>query len=284
MKLHIRSLFCYLLLFSLLDYSAMASSFVNKQTVPEKMVWLQSPKHLLVDDNIPAKYLKDSLPALIEKCRNLLSHSYMAQTLLAETDTIPGWEGFPVKLYEYKTGKDLYTGMPKTGKVYLLNPTPEKLAMWIVTTSWEVKKSVEAKYIDKIFTTVRGQSGAQFPVKGVVYEDQYTRNFQEPYVFKDGVTVYVADSTMFPKDKTCTPEQLDFYLRIENKDLKPQTGRYGRIISTNREMYTSGGGTIDVGTGDNRKIEWLAVVRDLYKKAWHSDRNELMIAWAKSNL
>jgi hypothetical protein len=156
--------------------------------------------------------------------------------------------------------------------------------MWIVTTSWEAKKSVDAKYINKIFLTVRGQSGAQFPVKGVVYEDQYTRNFQEPYVFKDGVTVYVADSTRFPKDKTCTPAQLDFYLRIENKDLKPQTGRYARIISTNREMYTQAGGKIEVGDGNNRKIEWLAVVRDLYKKAWNSDRNELMIAWAKSNL
>jgi endoglucanase len=241
-------------------------------------------KLLANKDSIPPAYLKDSLPVLVKKCKDLLDHAYMAQTLLTVTDTIPGWEGFPVKLYEYKTGNDLYTGEPKIGKVYLLNPTPEKLAMWIVTTSWEVKKSVESKYINKLFQTVRGQSGAQFPVKGVVYEDQYTRNFQEPYVFKDGVTVYVADSTMFPKDKHCTSEQLDFYLKIENKDLKPQTGRYARIISTNREMYTTGGGTKDVGDGNNRKVEWLAVVRELYQKAWKSDRNELMIAWAKGNL
>lgn len=262
----IKLLFCCLLLMLFTNVARASTQFAIKQ------------------DSIPARYLKDSLPVLVEKCRNLLSRAYMAQTLLAETDTIPGWEGFPVKLYEYKTGKDLYTGMPKTGKVYLLNPTPEKLAMWIVTTSWEVKKSVEAKYIDKIFQTIKGQSGAQFPVKGVVYEDQYTRDFQEPYVFKDGVTVYVADSTMFPKDKTCTAAQLDFYLRIENKDLKPQTGRYGRIISTTREMYTKAGGQIAVGTGDDRKQEWLFVVRDLYKHSWNSDRNELMIAWAKSNL
>lgn len=237
-----------------------------------------------VQNPLPASFVKDSLPQLVQKCKDLLDHAYMAQTLLAETDTIPGWEGFPVKLYAYKTSNDLYTGAPKLGKVYLLNPTPEKLAMWIATTSWEVKNSVESKYINKIFQTVRGQSGAQFPVKGVVYEDQYTRNFQEPYVFKDGVTVYVADSTWFPKDKHCTDEQLAYYLKIENKDLKPQTGRYGRIISTTREMYVQAGGKVDVGDGNNRKIEWLAVVRDLYKKAWHSDKNELMIAWAKSNL
>lgn len=233
---------------------------------------------------IPETYLKDSLPALVAKCKNLLDRAYMAQTLIAETDTLPGWEGFPVKLYEYKTGKDRYTGQPKTGKVYLLNPSAEKLASWIISTCWEVKKSLDAKYVDKVFQTVRGQSGAQFPVKGVVYEDQYTPDFQEPYVFKDGVTVYVADSTMFPKDKTCTPEQLDFYLKLENKDLKPQTGRYGRIISTTREMYLGNGGREDVGDAGNRKLKWLEVVKELYKRAWRSDKNELMIAWARQNL
>jgi endoglucanase len=235
-------------------------------------------------NKVPAAYLRDSLQTLVQKCKDLLDHAYMAQTLLSTSDTLPGWEGFPVKLYEYKTSNDLYTGQPKTGKVYLLNPSPEKLAMWIITTCWEVKKSVAYKYTDKVFQTVRGQSGAQFPVKGVVYEDQYTKDYQEPYVFKDGVTVFVADSTWFPKDKTCTPEQLEYYLHITNKQLKPQTGRYGRIISTTREMYKNNGGAIEVGDMNDRKQVWLDVVRDLYKKALNSDRNELFIAWAKTNL
>lgn len=188
-------------------------------------------------NNLPADYLKDSMAALIQRSKDLLDHAYMAQKLLAVTDTLPGWEGFPVRLYEYETGNDLYTGKPKTGKVYLLNPSPEKLAMWIATTCWEVKKSVDYLYTDSLFRWIKGQSGAQFPVKGVVYEDQYTKDFQEPYIFKDGVTVYIKDSTMFPKDKTCTPAQLDFYLRITNNDLKPQTGQYARISSTRREDY-----------------------------------------------
>jgi len=233
---------------------------------------------------LPTRYKKEKFPTLVQKCKDLLDHAYMAQTLIAVTDSLPGWEGFPVKLYEYKTGKDLYTKQAKTGKVYLLNPSPEKLATWIATTCWEVKRSVDDNYIDKVFQTVKGQSGAQFPVKGVVYEDQYIRNFQEPYVFKDGVTVYVADQKWFPEDKTCTPQQLEFYLKIKNSDLKPQTGRYARIISTTREMYTANSGEEDVGDGEHRKLEWLSVVRQLYKKAWNSDRNELMIAWARSNL
>ncbi len=242
------------------------------------------PLFTSAQNKLPEDYVKDSMPLLIQKCKDLLDQAYMAQKLLSVTDTLPGWEGFPVKLYEYQTGIDLYTHQPKTGKVYLLDPTPEKLAMWIATTCWEVKKSVDYLYTDSLFRWIRGQSGAQFPVKGVVYEDQYTKDFQEPYVFKDGVTVYIKDSTMFPKDKTCTPEQLDFYLRITNADLKSQTGQYGRISSTRREDYKSAAGHEDVGDINDRKQKWLEVVRELYKKAWNSDKNELIIMWAKDHL
>jgi hypothetical protein len=228
--------------------------------------------------------IKDSLPSLIKKAEIVLSHAYMAQKLLAVTDTIPGWEGFPVKLYEYKTGNDLYTGKPKTGKIFLLNPSPEQLAMWVATACWEVKHSVDSKYTDSLLKWIDGQSNAQFCVKGLLYEDQYVRNFQEPYLFKDGVTVYIKDTTLWPKDKTCTPEQLNFYLRITNDDIKPQTGQYARIASTRREDYKNAGGSEDVGDKDDRKQKWLEVVRELYKKAWNSDRNELIIMWAKNHL
>jgi endoglucanase len=233
---------------------------------------------------IPAFYLKDSLPILVAKAKNLLDKAYMAQKLLAVNDSLPGWEGYPVKLYQYDTGNDLYTGKPKTAKVYLLNPSPEKLAMWIATACWEAKKSVDTKYTNALFNAIRGQSGAQFPVLGVVYEDQYIKNFQEPYLFKDGVTVYMQDSTKWAQNKTCTPEQIEMYLRVTNKDLKPRTGRYARIASTTREDYKACGGIEDVGDANDRKLKWLDIVRELYKKAWNSDRNELIICWAKNHL
>ena len=234
--------------------------------------------------NIPNQQIQDSMPSLIKKAKEVLSHAYMAQKLLAVTDTILGWEGFPVKLYEYQTGNDIYTSKPKTGKIYLLDPSSEKLAMWVATACWDVKQSVDSRYTDSLLKWIDGQSNAQFPVKGLFYEDQYVMDFQEPYLFKDGVTVYIKDTTMWPKDKTCTPEELNFYLRITNDDLKAQTGQYARIASTTREDYKSAGGTEDVGDKDGRKQKWLEVVRDLYKKAWNSDKNELIIMWAKSHL
>src|SRR5699024_5023542 len=135
---------------------------------------------------VPQKYLTAYLPKLVTQSKQLLSHAYMAQTLLSVTDTIPGWKGFPVKLYEYKTDVDIKTHKRKTAKIYLLNPSPKKLAKWIISTCWIVKKNVTGQCIQKVFQRVKLQSGAQFPVKGVVYEDMYTAGHYEPYVFKDG--------------------------------------------------------------------------------------------------
>ena len=87
-------------------------------------------------------------------------------SLVGETDSLPGWEGLPVRLYEYRTGPDIRTGQPKKGKVYLLNPSPERLARWIATACWEARGSLEYRYTDKLLRWIRSQSGGQFPVRG----------------------------------------------------------------------------------------------------------------------
>lgn len=251
-----------------------------KQVIPVKSASTETTLKFL-----PKPFLKEGYPLLVERCRNVLASAYMAQKLISERTDLPGWEGYPVKLYEYYTGKDIKKGVPKRGLVYLLNPSPEQLATWIATTCWEVKQSTDTTYLYKLANFIKRQSGGQFPVQGVVYEDMYTRGYYEPYLFKDGVTVYAADSTRMPADKHCTDEQLEFYLRMTNADLKPNTGRYARICSTNRTQYYNNGGKTDVGDNDERRSRaWLDVVRQLYQLAWLSDRNELMIAWAKDQL
>ncbi|HPT06096.1 MAG TPA: hypothetical protein PK500_05535, partial [Candidatus Egerieousia sp.] len=48
-------------------------------------------------------------------------------------------------------------------------------------------------------------------------------------------------------------------------------------------IKNSYGKVINVGTGDShetRSLVWLNVVRKLYLKAWKSDDNELVDAWA----
>ncbi len=236
-------------------------------------------------NDLPENFRKEGFPQLIERCRQVLSAAYMTQRELSTHWDIPGWEGYPVKLYEYYTGVDIKKYVRKRGLVYLLNPSPEKLATWIATSCWDVKQSVDTVYTNKVAAFIEWQSAAQFPVLGVVYEDMYTKDFHEPYIFKDGVTVYVADSTKMPADKHCTPEQLQYYLTLKNSDLKPNTGRYARICSTTRTMYYNNGGKEEVGDNDENRIQhWLDVVRRTYQKAWFSDHNELITAWVRANL
>lgn len=240
-------------------------------------------------ESIPAaikQYYKDSLEVLSARCQDVLDAAYMAEKFIEVREDIPGWEGYPVELYEYYTGEDVYLGVPKKGLVYLLDPSPEKMAKWIVNAIYDATGELKYEDIEKLRTYIKWQSGGQFPVKGVVYEAMYTPGFYEPYVFKDGVTVYIADDDMRADDKTCTEEQLQFYLTMDNSALKPYTGRYARICSTTREMYYEAGGTDEVGLSDTpetRSLKWLDTVAELYKQAWNSDHNFLFDAWARYN-
>ncbi len=237
-------------------------------------------------DPVVKAYYRDSLATLTERCAQVLEAAYMAENLLEERNDLPGWEGYPVQLYEYYTGRDIYLGEPKRGLVYLLNPSPEQLAKWVVNAVFDATGALDPANIEKLCSFIKWQSGAQFPVSGVVYEDMYTAGFYEPYVFKDGVTVYVADSTWLTKDKHPTDEMLAYYLTLTNDQLRPNTGRYARISSTTREMYYAAGGTAEVGHSDDgeRSQAWLAEVGRLYREAWGNDKNFLIYAWAKANL
>ncbi|MDO4826296.1 MAG: cellulase [Bacteroidia bacterium] len=232
------------------------------------------------------QYMRDSLSTVAQRCQKVLNAAYMEGTLLEERRDVPGYEGYPVKLYEYWTGKDIKLGKQKKGLVLLLDPSPEKLAKWIINAVWDVRGEVRYADVERVRKFILYQSGAQFPVKGVVYEAMYTPGFYEPYVFKDGVTVYVKDGPMKAEDKTCTEEQLQFYISMENSDLKENTGTYARICSTTRSMYYAAGGTDEVGRDEAgfKSQAWLDTVRRLYLQAWDSDRNFLIYAWAKANL
>ena len=233
---------------------------------------------------VPRQMLRDSLPVIAARCEKVLEAAYMTQKYLGTNKRLEGWEGYPVRLYEYYTGYDSTARCQKKGEVYLLNPSPRKLARWIITACWEASGTLDYLYTERIRQYIVHQSGGQFPVAGVVYEAMYRPGDYYPYLFKDGVTVYLADSAYFARDQHPDQRMLDFYLRMGYADLSPYTGRYARICSTTREQYYAAGGTQDVGTSEDRKQRWLEVVRELYKKAWRSDRNELIVAWAKANI
>jgi hypothetical protein len=191
--------------------------------------------------------------------------------------TVPGWEGYPTTNYTYSV-RDRATGATKTASVIMLNPDARQLARWIVTACLEAKGCMDEAVIRKLVDHVISQSGAQFPVRGVVYEDILPANgIYEVYCFMDGVTVKI-NGVDHRSEKQPSPEEMKRALNAVVADVT-WVGKYARLQSTTREDYGKAGGKEDVeGTA------WLNVNRKLYQAAWKSARNELMIAWAKAHL
>ena len=204
-----------------------------------------------------------------------LKARYMEQN--CEKTTYPGWKGLPlVKCHYTVRDKD---GTEKPADVIMLNPSPEQLARWVVSACLEVKGSADAQYTDKLSRHIIQQSGAQFPVAGVVYEDMEGDGVYEAYCFRDGVTVGIEGVEYACKHPLTAEEtRLSLFGKVR------WTGKYARLQSTTREQYTAAGGKVDVGTSKDRKPAWLDVSRRLYREAWGKDRNELMVDWARQNL
>ena len=245
------------------------------------LVWL----NCLGSGSIPAQSLSHPLPepdretAIQRLAKELVPRLARARYMEASPQpiTVPGWEGFPTTNYTY-TVRDRATGTNKTASVIMLNPDAPQLARWIVTACAEAKGSINEAFLHKLADHIIAQSGAQFPIRGVVYEDILPANgINEVYCFVDGVTVKI-NGVDHRSEKQPSPEQMQRALNAVVADVT-WVGKYARLQSTTLEEYQKAGGKEAVeGTA------WLNVSRKLYQAAWKSARNELMIAWAKAHL
>lgn len=212
-------------------------------------------------NSLKNKFLIDSLETIQKRVeKSIIPTRYMEQKLILETDTINGWENIKVSLYEYSVDNG-----KKVGKVYMANADAKKLATWIITTCVTLTNKLDKKNTDYLIKSIRNASGGQFPVKGFVFENMDGKGYY-PYVFKDGVTVFL---------KQATTNNLSL---IANNNIR-KTGKYARIISTTREEFKS-----MFPSKNTNGIEWLNVVREEYKLALQSDTNNLLIAWAKGKI
>lgn len=190
---------------------------------------------------------------------------------------VPGWEGFPTVQCTYSV-EDTALKTNKTADVILLDPDPLRLARWMVNACVAAKGVATTNDLEKLASFILWQSGGQFPVRGIVYEDILPKNgINEIYCFRDGVTVKIK-GVQHRGEKQPTAAEIKQSLTAPIEDVT-WVGRFARIQSTTREMYKAAGGLENV-EGTN----WLDLNRKLYQKAWNSETNELMIAWAKASL
>jgi hypothetical protein len=193
--------------------------------------------------------------------------------------SVPGWEGFPARRYTYQVkDKD---GTVKSADVILLDPSADRIARWIVEALVEVNGTYTPDDGRKLFKEIIGQSGGQFPIAGVVYEDILPADGKnEIYCFRDGVTVQVQGVPHRGIDPM-TPAQIE--ASINGRVTRIYT--YARIASTSPQMWVAAGGSKEVIGKDGKPTEkWMETIRKAYKSAWNSDRNALIVAWVKANM
>lgn len=187
--------------------------------------------------------------------------------------TYPGWETLPLKECTYSV-KGAHDPQKKSAKVIMLNAEPDQLARWVVSTCLEVVGNASSKCTKAIGAQIIGQSGAQFPIAGIVFEDILPEDGKEEvFAFRNGVTVRINGVTHLG---TAQPSAAEIEKSLNGE--VTSTLKFARIQSTTREQYLANGGKRSV-TGN----AWNEVNRDLYKAAWGHNRNEMMVAWARAN-
>lgn len=187
--------------------------------------------------------------------------------------TYPGWETLPLKKCTYRV-KGANDPVKKTAEVIMLNAEPDQLARWVVSTCIDVVGNASNKCTRNLGKQIIEQSGAQFPIAGIVFEDILPEDGKfEVFAFRNGVTVRINGVTHLGTAQPSTTE-----IEKSLNGAVTSTLKFARIQSTTREQYLANGGTRSVSGN-----AWNEVNRDLYKAAWGHNRNEMMVAWAKAN-
>lgn len=179
----------------------------------------------------------------------------------------------------------------KIGLVYLANPPPERVLAWLSSACRKASADDVYGCVRSEARAIRAASGAQFPVAGLVWEDQACGSplghcregadgINEGYVFRNGVTVRV---TGFANGSTDAvgPARLELLATGQQVTGIRRSGGYARILSTSRSEFAAFAGRADVPVGEgsaDAAIAWSDLVGDLYRQALSEDDNSLLTA------
>jgi hypothetical protein len=189
------------------------------------------------------------------------------------TTTYPEWDAVPLRRCRYRVS-DSYSGGTRWAEVILANAEPEQLARWVVQAAQERRGRVQRSDTDAICANILGQSGGQFPVAGVVYEDMDGTG-QRIYPFRNGVAVRVEGLPFATREQPSESQMVAY-----RTGAIAYVGRYARIAGTLPEAWTA----LTGARVDADRSNWPAIVARAYRDAWGNDRNALIVAWARANL
>lgn len=199
---------------------------------------------------------------------------YMEGT--CEPVTLADWADLETRRCTYEV-TDRQTGVRKQGLVVMLNPSALQLSRWILGACARVRPAEPARdCARRVFSRVISQSGGQFPIAGVVYEDILPEDgVMEAYGFRHGVTV-ILEGLNHRATAPLSGQQLADSLQARAKATASQAGP-ARIVGTTRAQYLKAFPGAQVAG-----LSWLAVVAEEHKAAMRSDQHRLIDAWLKS--
>jgi hypothetical protein len=231
---------------------------------------------------------------------------YMEELEGVKSPQLPNWDGFDTRQFSYSGGEQ-----PNGAKatVITIPLTNEQVARWIVDAVVFVRKRFDITDARRLLFDWYGsgthicvqndklsfiqQSGLQFPVRGVVYEDGL------PYPFFDGIAVFPNGyrdlNEIKNSKKSPTSEEQKLALCLNCKEPpplgvdRPKKGMLGigdksRIASTTRQDWLEYQKKIgfSVDMGDLVGEKFIKIVREEFQAALraHKDRNNLIRAKA----
>lgn len=208
--------------------------------------------------------------------------------------TYPGWEGFPLVRCTY-TGNG---GVKLV--VVMLNAAPAKLARWVASGCRAAALDRNPKCWRKLWRQIKLQSGAQFPIAGLVDETGNTRVCTSIcfITFRDGIAVPLKAIEKFPPaaragqrsinrfdvnnaDQVAWALSADFHYKIDDQDA---VGSFARIAGATVGDVTEWVKKNPADAApDGVAKRYPDLIAYYYKKAWNADRNVLVDAWAHAN-
>lgn len=186
--------------------------------------------------------------------------------------SLAGWENLSTLKCRYLvTDKG---GTKKPGLVIMANPSPERLAAWILNACETIKPTTNRRVCGRgVFVHILDQSGGQFPIAGVVYEDIIPQNgVFEAYGFHNGVTTRLR-GLKHRRTEPLSDAELETILSAEPLNTITLAAP-ARIIGITRGVYKKAHSLIDIDG-----LKWNDVVAGEHKRALSSDRNFLIETW-----
>jgi hypothetical protein len=186
--------------------------------------------------------------------------------------SLVGWENLPtLKCRYHVTDKG---GTKKPGLVIMANPIPERLAAWILNACEAVKPATNQRACARgAFAHILDQSGGQFPIAGVVYEDIIPQNgVFEAYGFHNGVTTRLS-GLKHRRTKPLNDVELETILSAAPLNTITLAAP-ARIIGVTRGVYMMAHPSVDIDG-----LKWNDVVAGEHKRALSGDRNFLIETW-----